>query len=249
MRIIGLKKETKQILVSIISIFIFLFGIYCGIIKNSEIQSVYATSDDDKQQIILDAGHGGIDGGAVGINNVLEKKINLEITLKLAELLQKNNFDVILTRSNDDSIHNSSETDISKQKRSDMYNRKNIMNSHPNAIFISIHQNKFYDSSCKGAQIFYSKNCEESQVIAQILQNKFREKLQLDNKREIKAAEDNLFLLYNAEIPAVLVECGFLSNQEECQNLCDEEYQTKIAYVILEGLLEWQAETCYNSIS
>ena len=241
MRIIGIRPGVRQLAAVILCVGAFLYGISTLIYHVGESQPVYVQYY-AKPQIIIDAGHGGMDGGAVGINNVVEKDINLGISLKLADLLRMNGFEVILTRSADESIHDPEETTVARQKRSDMYNRRDIMEAHPNGLFVSIHQNKFDDPSCKGAQIFYSVNHEDSDDLAQILQDNFRENLQQDNTRQIKAADENLFLLYNAKIPAVLVECGFLSNQTDCGNLCDETYQKKVAFVIYLSLMDY-----YNS--
>ncbi len=240
MRIIGIRPSTRQMFVATLGIVVFLYMIWTAVFHMGEAKPVYVQYR-ARPQIILDAGHGGVDGGAVGVNNVVEKEINLSITLKLAELLRLNGFDVILTRNSDDSIHDPTETGIARQKRSDMYNRLKIIEEHSNALFVSIHQNKFSDPSSKGAQIFYSPNHEASQKLAQILQNQFRENLQPDNSREIKVSDEGLFLLWNAEIPAVLVECGFISNQNECEQLCDESYQEKIAFIIYLSLLDFFA--------
>lgn len=238
MRIIGIKPSARQFLVAILGISVFLYGIWLAIFHMGETKPVFAQYH-ARPQIILDAGHGGMDGGAVGVNNTPEQGINLAITLKLKELLQLNGFEVILTRPNENSIHDPSETSVAKQKRSDMRNRLKIIENHPNALFVSIHQNKFSDPSCKGAQIFYSPNHSDSEQLAKLLQESFRENLQPENSREIKASDESLYLLWNAEIPAVLVECGFLSNPNECELLCDESYQEKIAFVIYLSLLDF----------
>ena len=238
MRIIGIKPSARQFFVAILGISVFLYGIWLAIFHMGETKPVFVQYH-ARPQIILDAGHGGMDGGAVGVNNTPEQGINLAITLKLKELLQLNGFEVILTRPNENSIHDPSETSVAKQKRSDMRNRMKIIENHPNALFVSIHQNKFSDPSCKGAQIFYSPNHSDSEQLAKLLQESFRENLQPENSREIKASDESLYLLWNAEIPAVLVECGFLSNPNECDLLCDESYQKKIAFVIYLSLLDF----------
>lgn len=238
MRIIGIKPSARQFFVAILGISVFLYGIWLAIFHMGETKPVFVQYH-ARPQIILDAGHGGMDGGAVGVNNTPEQGINLAITLKLKELLQLNGFEVILTREDENSIHDPSETSVAKQKRSDMRNRLKIIENHPNALFVSIHQNKFSDPSCKGAQIFYSPNHSDSEQLAKLLQESFRENLQPENSREIKASDESLYLLWNAEIPAVLVECGFLSNPNECELLCDESYQEKIAFVIYLSLLDF----------
>ena len=238
MKVIGVRPSIRQLYGAVLCAAVFLCGVWSVISYKGEALPV-SIAYQSRPRIIIDAGHGGMDGGAVGVNNVVEKEINLGISLKLAELLQLNGFEVILTRSTDDSIHDPQETSIARQKRSDMYNRMEIIEDNPSAVFVSVHQNIYSDPSCKGAQIFYSANHSDSEILAQTLQDQFRESLQQDNMRQIKAAGDNLFLLYNAEIPAVLVECGFLSNQEDCSNLCDEDYQKKVAFVIYLGLLDF----------
>ena len=238
MRIIGIKPSARQFFVAILGISVFLYGIWLAIFHMGETKPVFVQYH-ARPQIILDAGHGGMDGGAVGVNNTPEQGINLAITLKLKELLQLNGFEVILTRENENSIHDPSETSVAKQKRSDMRNRMKIIENHPNALFVSIHQNKFSDPSCKGAQIFFSPNHSDSEQLAKLLQESFRENLQPENSREIKISDESLYLLWNAEIPAVLVECGFLSNPNECDLLCDESYQEKIAFVIYLSLLDF----------
>ena len=241
MRIIGIRPSTRQFLAAICGTALFLLVLSSVILRSGESLPVYMQFH-SHPQIIIDAGHGGIDGGAVGIDNTVEKHINLAISLKLAELLQLNGFEVILTRSTDASIHDPEIEGIARQKRSDMYNRKAVIDANPNALFLSIHQNLFQDPSCQGAQVFYSDNHADSALLAQSIQDQFRESLQQSNSREIKAAGENLFLLYNAQVPAVMVECGFLSNASECMLLQDEEYQKKIACVIDLGLLDFYSQ-------
>ena len=241
MQIVGLNSTFRQLFYAVFaSIFIFL-SVYYLLQINEEVYPVYIQYQ-QHPQIILDAGHGGMDGGAVASNGVVEKHINLSIVQKLNTLLQINGFDVILTRSSDDSIHDDEETTISGQKRSDMYNRMKIIQKYPHAVFVSIHQNMYNDITCKGTQVFYGTNHEQSENLASKLQNTFCQRLQPDNTRQIKAADNNLFLLYNSDIPAVMVECGFLSNPEECTQLCDDAYQRQIAYMIYLSLLDFYSE-------
>ncbi len=238
MRIIGVHSSIYQLCCAILSSAIVLMLVYFAIHFKVEAKPAYVQYQ-SRPQIILDAGHGGMDGGAVGVNGVVEKEINLSITMNLKELLQLNGFEVILTRNSDASIHDPSETTIAGQKRSDMYHRMDIIEDHPNALFLSIHQNIYSNSTSRGAQIFYSPNHEQSELLAQTIQTVFQQRLQLDNTRQIKEAGDNLFLLYNAKIPAVLVECGFLSNPDECSLLCDEIYQKQVAYILYLSLLDF----------
>ncbi len=238
MQIIGIRPSTRQMM-AVVLLFVAMFCVVWITVRNTMQSKPVYVQYHAHPQIIIDAGHGGIDGGAVGVNNTVEKHINLSISLKLADLLRMNGFEVILTRSTDDSIHDPQVEGIARQKRSDMYNRLSIIDEHPNALFISIHQNMYSDSSCQGAQMFYSANNESSLLLALQIQDHFREKLQPYNNREIKAADEALFLLDNAQIPAVLVECGFLSNPQECEKLCDESYQEQIAFAIFAALLDF----------
>lgn len=190
-------------------------------------------------KVIIDAGHGGMDGGAVGIDGIIEKDINLKIALKLKDLLTLGGFDVVMTREKDIALFDDGIEGIKNQKTSDMYNRMKSIENNPDAIFLSIHQNKFPQSKYSGAQMFYSTNSPYSEQIAQVLQKQWRVMLQPENKREIKPATNELFLLYNSKIPAVMVECGFLSNLDEAYRLTDDEYQNKMAYIIYTSLLEF----------
>ncbi|WP_052446655.1 N-acetylmuramoyl-L-alanine amidase [Candidatus Soleaferrea massiliensis] len=188
-------------------------------------------------KVVIDAGHGGYDGGA-SVGDIIEKNINLSVALKLRDILVINGFEVVMTRPTDDALDNMPDAAIRERKTTDMYKRMDIIKANPDAIFVSIHQNKFTDSAVTGAQVFYSPTMPESEELAGLIQNSFVN-LQPDNKRVPKKAENNLYLLYNSPVPAVIVECGFLSNPTEAANLCDETYQTKIALVITNSLLQF----------
>ena len=188
-----------------------------------------------KKTVILDAGHGGFDGGA-SAGDVLEKDINLKIALFLADHLRFLGYDVILTRE-DDSATNDEGDRIRSKKISDMKNRLALMKSYPDAFFVSIHLNKYSDSQPKGTQVFYSQKTTESKLLAQSIQQTVKELLQSDNHREIKPATRDTYLLYNAPIPAVIVECGFLSNPAELALLKTEEYQKKMAFAVYCGII------------
>lgn len=204
---------------------------------SAAVDAAVSMTPDLTPAVILDPGHGGFDGGAV-CNQVVEKNINLGISLKLRDLLRVCGYHVALTRETDISTADSSTEGKSTRSRkvSDMHNRLKLMQSHANAVFISIHQNKFQQSKYYGAQVFYSPNHPGSQKLAQEIQDSFKEYLQPENQREIKKAGSELFLLYNAKQPAVLVECGFLSNPQECQKLTQEEYQRQVALTILSAV-------------
>lgn len=193
--------------------------------------------------VVLDPGHGGEDCGAIGVNGVLEKDINLSIAQKLSDLLTLNGFEVVLTREEDRSIHDQGAEKIGERKKSDMNNRLKLIEQQPEPILISIHQNQYTQPQFYGAQMFYSETNPNNQTFADTMQRKFVEFLQPDNDREIKPSGPELFLLYNTESPSVLVECGFLSNEEECALLSTEEYQREVAFTICAGLCEFLMKT------
>ena len=231
---IYLKKLIYVVLPLIISVLIFI----CTLTLRNPISAVKSTKQNANQPIvIIDAGHGGFDGGAVSDDGTVEKDINLSIALYLQEYLAIFNIKTIMIRETDCSVEDNGLNTIRQKKSSDLHNRMKIMEETDNAIFVSIHQNKFPDGKYSGTQVFYSpKTKDESQVLAQIIQDYIVNTLQKDNKRQIKECGTSVFLMYNAVKPAVLVECGFLSNYEETQRLKSSEYQKKIAFCIAMGI-------------
>ena len=229
-----MKKLIYVVLPLIISLLIFI----CTLTLRNPISAVKSTKQNANQPIvIIDAGHGGFDGGAVSDDGTVEKDINLSIALYLQEYLAIFNIKTIMIRETDCSVEDNGLNTIRQKKSSDLHNRMKIMEETDNAIFVSIHQNKFPDGKYSGTQVFYSpKTKDESQVLAQTIQDYIVNTLQKDNKRQIKECGTSVFLMYNAVKPAVLVECGFLSNSEETQRLKSSEYQKKIAFCIAMGI-------------
>ncbi len=193
--------------------------------------------------VIIDAGHGGVDGGAVASDSTLEKDINLDIALKLNEMLKIAGAKTILTRDSDVSIHDESAKTIRAKKVSDLHNRLKIVNQNPNYIFVSIHQNIYTDPYFSGAQVFYSPNNVNSIELAKSIQNSFSSRLQKENERQIKKCTTDVFLVYNAESVAVLCECGFMSNENELIKLKDSDYRSEVALCIFSGIVDY-----YSSI-
>lgn len=194
----------------------------------------------DSVTVIIDPGHGGEDGGAVAPDGTVEKDINLSIALKLKELFDKNGVKAVMTRDEDISICDDGLDTLKLRKKSDMKNRLTMFDSSPNNIAISIHQNKFPQSKYSGAQIFYSANNPLSSKLAQCIRKSVVEKLQPENNRECKPADKNIYLLYNCKKPAVIVECGFLSNSDELALLKNDEYQNKLAATIYDGFVDYR---------
>lgn len=184
--------------------------------------------------IVIDAGHGGEDPGATD-NGLIEKDLNLDVALELDNILGAFGYDTLLTRSDDRLLYNPDEAE--RKKYYDLKNREIIAENCENAIFVSIHMNKFPLESCKGLQTFYSENNELSQKLAESVQNNTKI-LQIDNKRSVKSGNDTIYLMENLNIPAILIECGFLSNSDEAELLSDSEYRKALAFSIYCGLAE-----------
>lgn len=192
--------------------------------------------------VIIDPGHGGPDGGAVGVGGNVEKEINLAISLKLRSFFEAGGYRVIMTREDDRSIYDPGSDTLREKKSTDIHNRLKIADQNPRALFLSIHQNLFTQSQYSGAQVFYSQNNPDSKLLAGCLQSNIRTLLQPQNERVIKPAESNLYILYHAKSPAVLVECGFVSNPEENQKLQDDAYQNQMAFSIYYGTMDFYAQ-------
>lgn len=190
-----------------------------------------------KTVVVIDAGHGGVDPGKVGVSGVLEKDINLAIAKKLQSRLEQDGMRVVMTREEDAGLYSEGATN---KKREDMEARVRLISEAKPEFVVSIHQNSFPDASCKGAQVFYYKDSEESKKLAEILQKKFPEVLLDGNKRQAKANGD-YYLLRKTTCPIVIAECGFLSSSEEEALLASSEYQEKIADVLYQGIKEYLA--------
>jgi N-acetylmuramoyl-L-alanine amidase len=201
-------------------------------------KQVSALAGQAPQTVVIDAGHGGEDGGASGQTDVLEKEINLAIAKDLQQFLQTSGMRVVMTRTTDDAISDDLNT-VRARKRSDLQNRLKMLQDQGNCIFVSIHQNHFPQKQYHGTQVFYSKNDARSKDLAENVRSRVTELLQTDNQRETKPATSSIYLLWQAKVPAVLVECGFLSNAEEEAKLNTPDYQQKIAFSIGCGVLDF----------
>lgn len=184
--------------------------------------------------IVVDAGHGGIDPGKIGINNALEKDINLAIALKLERNLRENGINVVMTRKDDNGLYK--ETDSNK-KVIDMKNRLAIIEEAKPMLAVSIHQNSYPDSSVSGVQVFYYKDSAKSKEAAEIMQAQLIRTLKPKKER---VAKDNssYYLLKKTSVPIVIVECAFMSNPTEAQLLTRDDYQEKVAWAIYMGIMQ-----------
>lgn len=187
-----------------------------------------------KKTVIIDPGHGGIDVGTVGIDGSLEKNINLSISLDLYDYLIVSGINTVLTRDGDYEVYRAGE----KRTKSDLYNRMDFINSVPDSILISIHQNHFENEAEWGTQVWFSPNDEISPTLADKILRSVKKNIQPENKRENKVSDNSYYILYKAQKPSVMVECGFVSNKNENNKLQDKEYQKDMAYSILAGICE-----------
>ena len=180
--------------------------------------------------VVIDPGHGGEDGGASSANGILESVINLEVSLRVRDLFHLLGVKTAMIRETDTAVYTGTCNTIREKKVSDIKNRVQTVNSVPNALLVSIHQNYFEQSQYSGAQVFYAKT-EGSKALAERTQQLLRQTLDCSNRREPKVAR-SVYLMEHVECTAILVECGFLSNAQEEKNLRDADYQKKLAAAI-----------------
>ncbi len=221
----------KKMVIAILLLLIFLFGI-SAVFKN---QGTYVNSS-ESNIVVIDAGHGGFDGGCVGVDDVLEKDLNLKVAKKLEKIFKDNGYKVVMTRSDDVSLSTDESKKIRNQKNEDLKKRAEIANNSNAAIFISIHMNEFTSPDISGAQVFYSKNDEKGKLYSENVMQ-YLKKVDAKNKRVAKEIPNKNLLFSKLAIPGILVECGFLSNPNECKKLQEELYQTDIANAIYNGIV------------
>ena len=206
---------------------------YVNVLTQKEIVQTQKT-------IVIDPGHGGNDPGKVGINQALEKDVNLEIALKLKKYLEQQDIHVVMSRQEDKGLYE--ETDTNKKVK-DMKQRLSIMEQSKPALVVSVHQNSYPEESISGVQVFYYRDSLEGKKAAQLMQEQMIETLQPVKKREAKE-NSTYYILKKTTVPTIIVECGFLSNSTEAGLLVTPEYQEKVAWAIHMGIMRYlNAET------
>lgn len=198
--------------------------------------------------IVIDAGHGGEDPGAIGVDGVYEKDLNLSIAMTLGEELKSKGYTVVYTRTEDKMLYLPEENVKGMRKISDLKNRCKITAEYENCIMISIHMNSYGASKYSGLQVYYANQNEGSEALASKIQAAVRNDVQPSNHRQIKNGSA-LYLLENASGTPVLIECGFLSNSEECQKLSQKEYQKQLSFAIICGIIEYINEIDGNNLA
>lgn len=226
----------------VVTLLIGILAVCVGIaafcrIAQTTVTAVNPTVIADFPTILIDAGHGGVDGGAVAPDGTVEKGINLQIAQKTQQWLELFGYSTVMTRTEDELISDKDATTIRQKKSTDLKNRAKLFASLGDALLISIHQNKYSESKYYGAQTFYSKNDPQSKILAQSVQDSVVAGLQPENLRAIKASGSEIYLLNTAKKPAVMVECGFLSNPGELCLLKDSDYQSKMSFCIFGGIV------------
>lgn len=222
-----------------------ILGIISCVIMSLFLFSNVAFANTNKV-ILIDPGHGGVDGGAVAKNGILEKDINLQMGLILKQKLENDGYKVFMTRETDTGLYTEGKT-IKEKKREDLANRVKMKRSTGAEVFISIHQNMFPESKYSGTQVWYSPNSKDSRELANTIQKAAKEKLGQKTKREAKDANTQFRVLRSSpNAAAVIVECGFLSNPEECEMLISKDYQEKFAQIIKESVDEYYAYKAKN---
>lgn len=237
MLIFNQKRIITIFLMVFVSLFAFSFKIANNNMLNKEITTETVALPVTNRVIVIDAGHGTPDEGAESNNGVTEAEINLRIALKLQNLLEQSGAKVILTRSNETAIYDIDKKTLREKKVSDIHNRVKIGNESSADIFVSIHLNKIPQNQYWGWQCFYNQN-EKSKILAENLQNNLNEAIQKENKR-IAMKLDIVYIMKNVEIPISIVECGFLSNEEEEKRLQEDDYQNRLAWGIYNGIMDY----------
>lgn len=212
---------------------IFLFG--AAYVKRIEQEQVAYTMGNTATVVVIDAGHGGIDPGKVGVNDALEKEINLSIAMHLKDLLEQNEITVVMTREEDKDL---ASENASNRKNEDLRARVQLIAETAPIAVVSIHQNSYPEEDVDGAQVFYYSGSEEGKLLGTMIQEQLKKEMDDGNHRVAKANKD-YYLLKRSSSPAVIVECGFLSNYKEAELLITEEYQKKLAFAIHLGILQY----------
>ncbi|MDY5576204.1 MAG: N-acetylmuramoyl-L-alanine amidase CwlD [Lachnospiraceae bacterium] len=234
-------KNRRKLLECIMAVVLLLLVYICAgklPAMNAGSSQVTKEEKEEKKVVLLDAGHGGVDPGKIAVTGVKEKDINLQIALKTEKLLKKAGYEVVMTRESDSGLYEESD---SNKKIADMKKRCLMAEESHADILVSIHQNSYQSEGVKGAQVFYYSHSEEGKKLAEILQEKFKENVDPENGRMAKA-NDSYYILLNVKCPAVIAECGFLSNYQEAELLEDEKYQEKVAKALTEGIVSYFEE-------
>lgn len=234
--IVIIRKNNVALIALIFLLSILLYSINMGMAE----ETAPTSGGTVQRTILLDPGHGGEDPGAVSdYSGIRESEINLYIAKKVKELLEKENFKVLMTRTEDRLEYEPGTTRIEEKRKQDLLRRKNLMDTSGAELVVSIHLNKFGQTRYFGAQTFYPAGCEEGRKAAEHIQKVLREKVDPQNTRQALVKKEQIIIIKNWKTPTVIVECGFLSNQQEEKKLKTREYQDLLAEAIKEGIVNY----------
>lgn len=236
--VVLLKKQHIYNLVMACCCLVGLLSVILTGIKLTKVQSTFSAFAHDREVTwIIDAGHGGEDGGAVAANGITESSLNLQIANSIHDVLRFSGEKTALTRSGEEDVHTEGDT-IRARKASDIRNRVALVNGIPDAVLLSIHQNSLPSSPVThGAQVFWNRE-EGSDSLAKVIQNSLNQAINHDNEKIPKRIPETIYLMKHVTVPSVLIECGFLSNVEETELLQAPSYQKKLAAAISAGCLQ-----------
>ena len=223
-----MKRKKFELFMAVIIILFALFFSNMGV----QLVSSQKVKEKKNQTIVIDSGHGGMDGGKISVLGDYEKDINLSIAKKLQALLKKAGYKVIMTREDDQGLY--SETSANK-KAEDMKARCSIIDTTGVTLAVSIHQNSYHQESVNGAQVFYYESSDQGKKLAETIQTALVDGLDKSNTRKAKS-NTTYYLLRKTSTPIVIVECGFLSNYDEAKKLVSDTYQEKVAKAIFQGI-------------
>lgn len=234
------RKDMKQKQHKALKVVLAAAAILCIIpaIRNAAKETASGKVILKEHTVVIDAGHGGDDPGKVGINGALEKDVNLQIALLVRQYLEANDVAVVMTREDENGLY---DRHASNKKVQDMKRRVELIEDTAPVLTISIHQNSYPEEYVHGAQVFYYKDSLEGLHLAEKIQKRLVEGVDPENKRQVKA-NDSYYLLKKTRTPIVIVECGFLSNGDEAEKLCSEDYQKELAWEISMGVLQYLNE-------
>lgn len=231
------KRTLIYIFSALLAIGIFIVGLSVKEALDDMEKSLPVMSPHDLT-ILIDAGHGGADGGA-SANGLTEKDINLSVALKLKEIIEQNGGTAAMTRDGDYSTADDNRTDGTSAKKSDLKRRREMISESGANMFVSIHMNKFPQEKYWGAQVFYADTPDNSRKLGEAIQAALPHVLNDNNKRAAKKTNGSIYILKNAAVPSVIVECGFLSNPGDAEKLKNEDYQSKLANAVFEGICDY----------
>ena len=228
-----MRTDTKNALSFVLfSTIVILLSIFLMQLKNASATHEKQTISENTVTVVLDAGHGGEDGGAVGKNGIYEKDLNLSLTKKIGDSLKDRGIDIKYTRTEDILLYDKNADFKNKKKALDLAERVKIAQSTENCIFVSIHMNSFSETKYSGLQVYYSKNNTLSRELATSVQTAVKNNLQPQNTRKAAMATSRIYILDRLSCPAILIECGFISNADECRLLCTDVYQNELSKII-----------------